>query len=275
MHTIAAYRSDLNYYLTFLEESSITNLSDVERLMISDCLLKRDKEGAKPKTLSRLLVSIRMFHRFCLQEGMIDIDVSALIKAPKSPRKIPAVLSLAQVESLLEEPDQSIMGLRDQAMFEVLYATGLRVSELVGLSFERVSLSEGFVRCRGKGAKERIVPLGRRAIASLTRYLQNSRPLLLKDREENVLFVNRWGRPLSRVGFWKILKGYLKKLGLPSNVSPHTLRHSFATHLLEYGADLRVVQEMLGHADISTTQIYTHINSHRMKQIHQKYHPRS
>lgn len=274
-HTLKAYESDLRYYIDFLEQHLIDDMNRVERMLIVDVLAKRSHEGAKSSSLARQLVAIRMWHRFLYDENVLSQDVSAAMQSPKQLSKVPEVMSLSQVEELLSVPDENVKGFRDKAMLEVLYATGLRVSELVGLTMEQIHLNEGYVRCFGKGQKERIVPLGRRAVEAVQVYLRWSRPFLRKDVTEEAVFLSRLGRGMTRVGFWKTLKQYLKILGLNTRISPHTLRHSFATHLLEYGADLRAVQEMLGHTDISTTQIYTHVNAHRLKDIHQCFHPRS
>ncbi len=274
-HTLKAYESDLRYYIDFLEQHLIDDMNRVERMLIVDLLAKRSHEGAKSSSLARQLVAIRMWHRFLYDENVLSQDVSAAMQSPKQLSKVPEVMSLSQVEELLSVPDENVKGFRDKAMLEVLYATGLRVSELVGLTMEQIHLNEGYVRCFGKGQKERIVPLGRRAVEAVQVYLRWSRPFLRKDVTEEAVFLSRLGRGMTRVGFWKTLKQYLKILGLNTRISPHTLRHSFATHLLEYGADLRAVQEMLGHTDISTTQIYTHVNAHRLKDIHQCFHPRS
>jgi integrase/recombinase XerD len=216
-----------------------------------------------------------MFFRFLVTEGMIESSPARLLGAPKLPRKLPDVLTRDEVDMLLAQPDPSNQrGQRDKAMLELLYATGLRVSELVGLQMSNINLEAGYVRMVGKGSKERMVPMGTKASEVLKAYLTEARGKLLKNRSSSYLFLNSRGEGLTRQGFWKIIKKYGKKAGIRKEITPHKLRHSFASHLLEGGADLRSVQVMLGHADISTTQIYTHITRERLKQIHEKYHPR-
>jgi integrase/recombinase XerD len=216
-----------------------------------------------------------MFFRFLVTEGRIESSPARLLGAPKLPRKLPGVLTRDEVDMLLAQPAPSNQrGHRDKAMLELLYATGLRVSELVGLQMSNINLEAGYVRMVGKGSKERIVPMGTKALEVLKAYLTEARGKLLKNRSSSYLFLNSRGEGLTRQGFWKIIKKYGKKAGIRKEISPHKLRHSFASHLLEGGADLRSVQVMLGHADISTTQIYTHITRERLKQIHEKYHPR-
>ncbi|OED34744.1 site-specific tyrosine recombinase XerD [PVC group bacterium (ex Bugula neritina AB1)] len=272
--TINAYMSDLNIYTTFLKMKNVTDMSTVTCEDVRVALQKRSKAGSKETTLSRYVVSIRSWHSFLYNEGLIDKDVTALMSSGKKISHLPLVMSLQDIETLLDAPDRTIKGLRDKAMLETLYATGLRVTELVDLNLDQIYLKEKYIRCLGKGMKERVVPLGEKALKSLEIYLEESRPFLKKTDENKVLFLNRQGKKMSRVGFWKNLKGYLKVSGLDTRVSPHTIRHSFATHLLGFGADLRAIQEMLGHSDISTTQIYTHVDSKQIKKTHEKYHPR-
>lgn len=276
-NTLDAYRRDLAQYKKHLiEKEELTSLNDVRRVHIVNYLYELKDNGRASTTIARNIASIRSFHQFLLREKETDQDPSVHIETPKSERKLPKILSTTEVEQLLEAPDFSTaFGKRDRAMLEVLYATGLRVSELVDLNIEDVHLTMGFIRTIGKGNKERIVPLGRMARDALQTYLDESRSALLKRKKSDALFLNHHGERLSRQGFWKILK----KLALHSNIvkplTPHTLRHSFATHLLENGADLRAVQELLGHADISTTQIYTHVTKARLKDIYSTYHPRA
>jgi integrase/recombinase XerD len=216
-----------------------------------------------------------MFHRFLAREKILKNDPSDLIDSPKLWKKIPDTLSLNEVNALLAQPDiRNKQGLRDKAILETLYATGMRVSEAVNLKVDSVNLDIGFLRCIGKGNKERVIPLGTKAISSIKKYLEVSRPHLLKKKESEFLFLNRFGKKISRQSLWKIIKKYANQARIKKPISPHTLRHSFATHLLERGADLRSVQEMLGHSNISTTQIYTHINKDRLKTIHRMFHPR-
>jgi integrase/recombinase XerD len=233
-------------------------------------------EGSSPRSVARWLVAIRGFFSHLLAEEGIRADPSAHLDAPRVWRTLPKVLSFAEVEALLAAPDRGEpLGVRDAAMFEVLYATGLRVSELTGLRLGDLHLDAGYLRCLGKGSKERVVPLGAEADAALQRYLAEGRPALLRARRSDILFVNHRGEPLTRQGMWKILKAYGTNAGIRARLSPHTVRHSFATHLLEHGADLRSLQMLLGHADISTTQIYTHVNRERLKRLYKDFHPRA
>lgn len=279
-NTLAAYERDLTQYLAFLrEEHHLSRIEDSEQSHITYYLLHLKRLGRATSTVSRTMVSIRAFYQFLQQENMIGHDPSLHMETPKVMRKLPKTLSLADVEKLLDCPNiKSARGLRDKAMLEVLYATGIRVSELVSLNLSHVNLAMGFIRVFGKGEKERIIPLGSIANQYLDRYLQTAHHKLMKNPqggERDVLFLNHLGTRLSRQGFWKIMKQYAKEAGIHSSITPHTLRHSFATHLLENGADLRSVQEMLGHADISTTQIYTHISKVRMKEVYDRTHPRA
>ncbi|MEM7008574.1 MAG: site-specific tyrosine recombinase XerD, partial [Thermodesulfobacteriota bacterium] len=234
------------------------------------------KQGFSDTTTVRTIVSIKQFFKYLLLEKIIKEDPTSQIQTPKMKKSIPGVISLEDVEIILASPDESTPeGIRDLAMLEVLYATGIRVSELIGLKLNDVNFEMGFVIVYGKGSKERIVPIGEKAQEKLKIYMENSRPVLLKGKDAKELFVTRRGKGMSRQGFWKLIKNYALKSGITKDISPHTLRHSFATHLLERGADLRTIQIMLGHSDISTTQIYTHVESERLKEIHKKYHPRS
>ncbi len=273
-NTIEAYSHDLNRFLTYLQQKEIAELGQVSKGEIRGFLLLLKKEGLSSKTLARILVSIRVFLRFLVEEAVLSNSPAEEIDSPKLPKTLPNILDLNEVERLLEQPDQDLQGLRDRAMLELLYATGMRVSELMRLPINHVHLEAGYVLLFGKGSKERIVPMGHEAIRWVQRYLQESRPQLLKGRESEFLFISRYGKPMSRQQFWKSIKAYGKKAGIRKRITPHLLRHSFASHLLERGADLRSVQLMLGHVDISTTQIYTHVTGERLKKIHQQYHPR-
>ncbi|KAB7708855.1 site-specific tyrosine recombinase XerD [Bacillus aerolatus] len=277
-NTIAAYERDLKHYLLFLDKvEQLASLNEVTRAHIVQFLGHLKTEGKSAKTIARHVASVRSFHQFLLREKAVEQDPSVHIEPPKMEKKLPKVLNLAEVEALLEAPDTSTpFGLRDQAMLELLYATGMRVSELTSLNLDAVHLTMGFVRCTGKGNKERIIPIGKTAIHVIETYLETGRPKLKsKKHTDEALFLNHHGKRLSRQGFWKILKALAKKSNIQKELTPHTLRHSFATHLLENGADLRAVQEMLGHADISTTQIYTHITKTRMKDVYTQFHPRA
>ncbi len=275
-NTIDSYRRDLTRFLSYLKEQGCSNLNQIEREHILSFLLKLRREKKAVATINRHLSSIRTFFRYLIQDQVLKTDPSALIETPKQEKKLPHILSVEEVEQLLQAPESSTpFGQRDKAMLEVLYATGIRVSELINLKLDDVHLEMGFLKCMGKGAKERIIPLGEAAIKALTLYLNNGRRKLDKTRRETTLFLNHHGRPLTRQGFWKIIKQHAVQAGIKKRITPHTLRHSFATHLLENGADLRAVQEMLGHADISTTQIYTHVTKIRLREVYAQAHPRA
>ncbi|HET7578434.1 MAG TPA: site-specific tyrosine recombinase XerD [Bacillales bacterium] len=276
-NTVAAYRRDLQDYIAFLKEKeNLRSLNEVMRENIIRYMMTLKDRGRASTTLARHTASVRSFHQFLLRERKANQDPSVHIETPKTERKLPKVLSVQEVEALLDAPKTATpFGQRDQAMLEMLYATGIRVSELVQLDVGDVHLTMGFVRCIGKGNKERIIPLGKMANQALSRYLDGARNELLKKKQNDALFLNHHGGRLSRQGFWKILKGLAREANIQKELTPHTLRHSFATHLLENGADLRAVQEMLGHADISTTQIYTHVTKARLKDIYTAYHPRA
>ncbi len=274
-NTIISYREDLNIYLDFIKKSQIDLLSEISKNNITDFMFAQKDKGITPNSIARRLAAIRMFHRFLARERILTNDPSALIDSPKLWKRVPETLSLNEVESLISQPDtRGVQGIRDRAILETLYATGMRVSEAVNLKKDNVNLDIGFLRCIGKGNKERVIPLGKKAIASINKYLDSSRPKLLKDKEAEFLFVSRFGKKISRQSFWKMIKKYAKSARIKKSMKPHTLRHSFATHLLERGADLRSVQEMLGHSNISTTQIYTHIDKDRLKNVHRQFHPR-
>ncbi len=272
-NTIQAYSRDMERFFHFLEERGVS-LLDVtqEHLMAYMASL----QGlVSIRSAARNLSALKVFFRFLSSLGKIRMSPARLLSTPKLPKRLPGVLSRQEVERLLAQPEpKSPLGLRDRAMLELLYATGLRVSELVGLRIQNLNLQAGFVRTMGKGSRERIVPMGNKALEALLAYLQDGRPILLKRRTSSFLFLNLRGKPLTRQGFWKIIRQYGRKAGIHQVIKPHLLRHSFASHLLEGGADLRAVQVMLGHADISTTQIYTHVTRERLKEIHEKHHPR-
>jgi integrase/recombinase XerD len=235
---------------------------------------QKDK-GLAANSIARRLAAIKVFYRFLVRERILNSDPTSLIDSPKLWKKVPDTLSLNEVDALLSEPNlRNKQGIRDKAILETLYATGMRVSEAVNLKTDNLNLEVGFLRCIGKGNKERVIPLGKKAIISLKRYLGSSRTHFLKKKESEFLFLSRFGRKISRQSFWKLVKKYSKEARIKKPMRPHILRHSFATHLLERGADLRSVQEMLGHSNISTTQIYTHINKDRLKTIHKMFHPR-
>jgi integrase/recombinase XerD len=275
-NTVSAYRRDLVKFDVFAQKRKLS-LEAVSRDDLVDFLANLYRLKLESRTVARHLVTLRNFFRFAQIHELITTDPSINLESPKIRRSLPGYLRLEEVERLLEQPDSTTaLGLRDRAMLEVLYSTGLRVSELIGLRVSDLDSKVGCVRCIGKGDKERIVPVGRKGLMMVEKYLREARPKLLgKLRGSPTLFVNRRGVSLSRVGVWKILSGYGKRAGLRVSLTPHMLRHSFATHLLERGADLRSVQLMLGHADISTTQIYTHVVEERLKQIYKAHHPRA
>jgi len=275
LNTLSSYRRDLNKYITYLKQRNINNLGSVSKNDISSFLMSQKDKKLSVNSISRNLVAIKVFHRFLVRERIYKKDPTSLLESPKVWKTIPEVLSLSEIESMLSVVNsRSRLGMRDKAILELMYTTGMRVSELVNLKMENLNLDVGFVRCIGKGHKERIIPIGKKANLVLKRYLDKSRPKLIKDRTNPILFLSRLGKKISRQSIWKIIKKSVRDAKIKRKIKPHTLRHSFATHLLERGADLRSVQEMLGHADISTTQVYTHINKDHLKRIHQRYHPR-
>ena len=275
-NTLESYGRDVRKFLTFLEEGHIETVHEIKYENILDFLSSFKKQGFSDTTTVRTIVSIKQFFKYLLLEKIIKEDPTSQIHTPKMKKSIPGVISLEDVEKVLASPDENTPeGLRDLAMLEVLYATGIRVSELINLKLNEVNFEMGFVIVYGKGSKERIVPMGEEAQEKLKTYMEHSRSTLLKQKDCKELFVTRRGKGMTRQGFWKLIKNYALKANITKPISPHTLRHSFATHLLERGADLRTIQIMLGHSDISTTQIYTHVENERLKEIHKKYHPRS
>ena len=273
--TVESYNADLQRYAIFLNNNDIEILSENDTYHILKHLIDLRDEGLSASSRARHLVTIRSFYKFLYQEKLIKKDPSKLIDFPKSGLKLPDTLNVQEVTRLLEAPDTvKSKGKRDAAMIELLYAAGLRVSELVNMRMTNLNLDASFIRVFGKGSKERIVPIGNYAREKIEDYIRNARPYILKSYVSEYLFIARAGKPMTRQGFWKMLNKYALIAKIDKNISPHTLRHSFATHLLEGGADLRVVQLMLGHADISTTQIYTHISKEHLKKIHTKFHPR-
>jgi integrase/recombinase XerD len=277
-NTIVSYERDLKGYLHYLKNiENITDLNEVKRVQVVHFLGHLKDQGKSSKTLARHTASIRSFHQFLIREKVVDHDPTVHIDSPKLERSLPKVLSMEEVETLLESPKlKNHFDYRDKAMLELLYATGMRVSELIGLNSGDIHLTMGFVRCIGKGNKERIIPIGSTATTVIQTYLEKARYKFLSGKQrEDALFLNHHGKRLTRQGFWKILKKLVAEAGIEKELTPHTLRHSFATHLLENGADLRAVQEMLGHADISTTQIYTHVTKTRLKEVYTKFHPRA
>jgi integrase/recombinase XerD len=276
-NTLESYERDLTKYIQFLHNQGVAefNLSQKHHILTFLTMLKN--EGRAAATVSRHMVSIRSLYQFLVRERMIDHDPSLNMETPKPGKRLPKVLTVGEVENLLAAPQTTTAaGARDKAMLELLYATGIRVSELISLDVADVNLAMGFLRCMGKGSKERIIPLGRFAGDAVRKYIETMRPQLVKPtKPDSALFISRIGARMTRQGFWKIIKRYAREANIAKDITPHTLRHSFATHLLENGADLRAVQEMLGHADISTTQIYTHVTRSRMKEVYDQTHPRA
>ncbi len=274
-NTLSAYGSDLRGLAESLTALSGRRLRDARREDLLTYLAKRVQEGTRPRTTARMLSSLRRFYRYLLREGRIAEDPTALIEAPKLGRSLPKSLTESDVEALLAAPAfEEALGLRDRAMLELLYACGLRVSELVGLKLGEVSLNQGVVRIFGKGGKERLVPMGEESLEWLERYLRHGRLELLGEHRSEAMFVTRRGDAMTRQAFWYLIKRYALVAGIDKPLSPHTLRHAFATHLLNHGADLRVLQMLLGHSDLSTTQIYTHVARERLKSMHARHHPR-
>ena len=273
--TIESYSSDLMRYLNFLKKKRIHAITDADTPAILKHLISLRNSGLGAKSRARHLVTIRGFYKFLVEEKVIKNDPTRIIDLPKSGLRLPDVLSSDEVKHLLSIPDiNKPTRARDAAMIELLYAAGLRVSELVDLKLQNINLEACFVRVFGKGSKERVVPIGRYAKEKIDYYMKTFRPKLLKNVASPYLFVARAGKPLTRQGFWKLLRKYGQKAGITRKIKPHSLRHSFASHLLEGGADLRSVQIMLGHVDISTTQIYTHVAREHLKKIHEEFHPR-
>jgi len=270
-NTLSAYRSDLEAFYAWLKAPPAAATRQQLQEYFAACVERR----ASPRSTARLLSSLRRFYQYLLREGLITDDPTALLESPKLGRPLPKSLTEEQVEKLLQAPDvDSALGLRDRAMLETLYATGLRVSELVGLTLQQANLQSGVVKVIGKGDKERLVPLGEEAIEWLQRYLNEARAKLLHGQASDALFPTARGAAMTRQAFWQNLKRYTRIAGIETHLSPHTLRHAFATHLLNHGADLRVVQMLLGHMDLSTTQIYTQVARERLKQLHAQHHPR-
>lgn len=273
--TIASYAGDLGAYAGFLLEQGIGSLGETDAAVILKYLIVLRDQGLSPRSRARHLVTLRGFHKFLIQEGLIAKDPTRIVDLPKTGLKLPDVLSIEDINAMINAPDTTKpKGLRDAAMMELLYAAGLRVSELISVKVRDVNLEVGFVRVFGKGSKERIVPIGSHAREKIRDYLTLARPNLMKQQIGNFLFVAGGAKPMTRQGFWKLLKKYALSAGIAKSITPHSFRHSFASHLLEGGADLRAVQTMLGHVDIATTQIYTHVAIDHLKQLHGRFHPR-
>lgn len=275
-NTVASYKSDLQKFLDFLKIKNKTDIKEVNRDYLAGYIFNLHKGKNSPATIARRIASLKGFFRFLCLENILEIDPSINIETPKLAKKLPKVLSVDEVDMLLRDPhDASFFSIRDKAMLELLYATGMRVSELINLDLIQIDLDMCFVRCTGKGDKERIIPIGSLAVKSIKNYLEFARSKLTGIKTTNALFLNNHGQRLTRQGFWKIIKKHALAKGIKKDITPHTLRHSFATHLLVNGADLRSVQELLGHADVATTQIYTHLTKSRLKEVYESTHPRA
>lgn len=277
-NTLSSYERDLKAYIKDLSKvQNITTLNNVERIHILSHLQLLKIGGNSSRTLARHISSIRSFHQFILREKVSNTDPTVHLEMPQMDKTLPKILSIEEIEELIAAPNTGKpQGLRDRAMLEILYATGMRISECISLNLEDLHLTMGFVRCFGKGGKERIIPLGRSALTACENYLKEGRPKLIKPTNKTgAIFVNQRGKALTRQGVWKLMKEHARKAGIQNEIMPHTMRHSFATHMIENGADLRAVQEMLGHADISTTQIYTHVSKIRLKDVYKQFHPRA
>lgn len=277
-NSIESYQRDIKHYTQFLEKEKINDWNEIDRYVIVLFLQRLKESGKSDNSIIRMTSSLRQFHQFMRQEKFTIKDVMQSVDTPKKAETLPKVMSMKEVDKLLETPNtETEIGLRDRAILEVMYATGLRISELINLKMNELHLTMGFIQTIGKGNKERILPIGGMAIQYLNEYLEDSRPIFeSRSAEESpYVFLNSRGKGLSRQGVWKNIKKTVQLAGIKQNVTPHMIRHSFATHLLENGADLRIVQELLGHSDISTTQIYTHITKARMKDIYKEYHPRA
>lgn len=273
-NTSSSYRNDLGKYQIFLEERGIYNSKDISKSDIEKYLEQLKKDDVKTSSIARKLTTIKAFHNYLFQKQILPVDVSETIERPKLRKKLPNVLTVDEVDRLLNIECKTKFDYRNKSMLELMYGTGLRISELLDLKLTDFDLENCIIRCYGKGSKERIVPIGEYTMESLTAYLE-VRNMLLKRKNCDYLFLNNLGGRLSRFSFFKILKKLLQEKGIHKDVSPHSLRHSFATHMLEYGADLRSIQELLGHSDIATTKIYTHISNNKIKKEYEEYHPRS
>ncbi len=275
-NTEVSYRRDLNKMQSYMDSVGVRSVTDVTPEELHDYIIYLEKNGFATATVSRSVASMKAFYSYLYKQGRIQDDVTAVLKSPKIEKKMPDVLSMEEVARLLDEPSgESPKEIRDKAMLELLYATGIRVTELISLSLSDVNTQMCYIICRDPHQnKERMIPFGSKARMALMNYFAKSRPVFVKDQNCTVLFTNCSGKTMSRQGFWKLIKHYAARAGIDADITPHTLRHSFAAHLVENGANLRAVQEMLGHSDISTTQIYAHLNNNRLRQVYAKAHPR-
>jgi integrase/recombinase XerD len=274
-NTVQSYQRDTAQYISYLTERSITAFSQTTKTTILTYLLYLQKQGKATSTISRSLASLRAFYSYLMQEGVITKDPTIGLEAPHVEKKLPQILTTSEVDLLMEQPKCSEpKGFRDKAMLELLYATGIRVTELISLNLGDISLSGGFIKCVG-AKRERIIPMGNMAVGAMEAYIEHARPKMIREEGQRALFVNCNGQRLTRQGFWKIIKQYQHQANISTEITPHTLRHSFAAHLLENGADLKSIQEMLGHSDISSTQVYSHLMSSKIKDVYAKAHPRA
>lgn len=275
-NTLLSYGRDLRKFASYLESAGISSAQRVVRANVIDYIISEKRRGIASNSLSRYLIAIKMFFRFLVEEGVLEKDDTELIESPKLWRVLPETMTIQEVERVLSLPDMATReGIRDRAIMEMLYATGMRISELSNLKLADCNPRSGTVICHGKGSRQRMVPVGREAIKAVSLYLKESRSRFLQGKESPYLFVTRLRTRFTRAGLWKMIHAYVRKLNLGKKVTPHTFRHTFATHLLANGAELRIIQAMLGHASIATTQIYTHVDKDRLKSIHRKYHPRA
>lgn len=274
-NTLNAYKRDVTNFIKFLKEKYINELQEINKTTVITYILSLKDMGRASSTISRNIASIRSFCNYLILQGILKSDPTVGIDSPNIPKKTPDYLLQEEIELLLEQPDNSVKGIRDKAILEVLYATGIRVSELIDLTLEDVNLKMGFISCNGEHGKARIIPLGNISKEAVTRYINESRNCLIKDPNEKALFVNYTGEKMSRQGLWKIIKHYTKKSKIDKQITPQILRHSFAVHLVQNGADLKSVQELLGHSDISTTQIYSEMIKNRIKEVYDRSHPRA
>lgn len=274
-NTVLAYGRDLRDFLEYCNSNNISKIGQIGAVLIQNYQRVLAQKQKSESSIKRSLVAIRMFMRFAKLTGLVEDDLTSILESPKIWQKLPTICSKQQVVELINAPSRKeSFYLRDKAMLELLYATGLRASEIAGLKTSDLNLNIGYLRCLGKGSRERIVPIGKVAISATNEYLMNLRPKLTKPFSGDFLLLSRTGRPMSRIEIWRLVKKYAIRAGMPRNLTAHTLRHCFATHLLAGGADLRSVQEMLGHVDIATTQIYTHVDQERLRKVHRKFHPR-
>ncbi|MCX7749752.1 MAG: site-specific tyrosine recombinase XerD [Clostridia bacterium] len=275
LNTLQSYRRDIEQYIQYLQEIKLNNISNTNKTTVITYLLHLKKKGRATSTISRNLASIRSLYQYIAKNKIIDHDPTSDLESPKVEKKLPQILSTHEVELLLEQPKCiDLKGYRDKAMLELLYASGIRVSELISLNIDEINLEMGFIKCN-KGSRERVIPIYPIAVNAVQEYMNKARGLLIQNKDEKALFVNVNGKRLTRQGFWKIIKQYKSQAKINKDITPHTLRHSFAAHLLENGADLRSIQEMLGHSDISSTQIYAQIAKNKIKEVYKKTHPRA